>query len=146
MCRVRLLFYLFLIFRTQLLALFVTWIQLRSVWIFLWHGVSIQRHPEAYEPKCENIYILLGSWWCCMYSIWKYYTYQCMYDSRYTIWHIMTIFRFIVFVFNATFNNCSVISRRFLGMLPVLLVRLSWHQPVSRNTNRATLSVKKGSH
>ena len=31
-------------------------------------------------------------------------------------------------------------------MLPVLLVRLSWHKPVRRNANPATLSAEEGSH
>ena len=37
----------------------------------------------------------------------------------------VNIEQFMKMVFNAAFNNCSVISRRFLGKLPVLLVHLS---------------------
>ena len=43
--------------------------------------------------------------------------------------------RLIVFVFYAAFNYVSVISRRFLGKLSVILVHWSWHQPVSRIAN-----------
>ena len=49
-------------------------------------------------------------------------------------------------MFYAAFKNVSVISRRFLGELPVLLVHLSRHQPVSCYANTATLSAKEGSH
>ena len=46
----------------------------------------------------------------------------------------------------AVFNKFSVISRCFLGKLPVLLVHLFWHQTVSCNANPETLSAKEGSH
>ena len=49
-------------------------------------------------------------------------------------------------VFYNAFNNFSVISRHFPGMLPVLLVDLSRHKGVRHNANTATLSPKKGSH
>ena len=49
-------------------------------------------------------------------------------------------------VFNATFNSLSVLSQCFFGKLPVLLVRLSWHQPVCRNAIPTTLSAKMASH
>ena len=48
-------------------------------------------------------------------------------------------------MYYAVFINFSVIWRCFLGKLPVLLVNLSWHQPVSCNANPATLSAKNGS-
>ena len=50
-------------------------------------------------------------------------------------WLIVVLRRFQQFQF-------SVISRRSLSKLPVLLVILSWHQPVSCNANPATLSAK----
>ena len=40
----------------------------------------------------------------------------------------------------------SVISRRFLGRLPVLLLHSSWHHPVSRNAYPANPSAKEGSN
>ena len=60
-------------------------------------------------------------------------------------WHHSTILlhfieRFVdCFVFYAAFSNFSVWSGRFLGGLLVKLVRLSWHQTVSRNAKPATL-------
>ena len=51
-----------------------------------------------------------------------------------------------VMVFNAAFNTFAVISRRFLGKLPVLLVYLSRHQPVIWNVNPASLSATDGRH
>ena len=46
----------------------------------------------------------------------------------------------------AAFNTISVLSRRFLGKLPVLMVHLFWLQSVSLYANPATLSAKEGSH
>ena len=40
------------------------------------------------------------------------------------------------------FQHFSVMSRRFLGKLPVVLVHLFWHLPVSRNAQREALSAK----
>ena len=42
-------------------------------------------------------------------------------------------------MFFAAFNNVSVLSRRYPGKLPVLLLRLSCLQSVSRNAYNATV-------
>ena len=49
----------------------------------------------------------------------------------------------IVLVFYTTINNSLVISRRVLGKLPVLLVHLFWHKPVSRDANPKPYEPRK---
>ena len=49
----------------------------------------------------------------------------------------------LLFGVNAAFNSISVISRRLLCRLSVLLVHLSLHKTVSRNANPATLRVRR---
>ena len=53
---------------------------------------------------------------------------------------------YLLFIYYLVSTFFSVISRRSLGKVPVLLVRLSRHQPVSRNDNPTTLIAKEGNH
>ena len=59
--------------------------------------------------------------------------------------HIYLFVYHVLIVFYATFYICfRFISRRFLDMLPVLLIHLSWHKRIRLYTNSALMRVKDG--
>ena len=68
---------------------------------------------------------------------------DCNLPSTLKIWLTLLVTKLSDWLFDVLccFQHFSVILQHFLGKLPVLLVQLFWHQPVSWNTNPATPSA-----
>ena len=103
----------------------------------LWAGVVVSHHVLW---RCSHGRSVGRGWGPIVCRSLKIEIYKLLLHAFHRIISCLNIY---CLVLKATFNNFSVISRHFLGKLPVLLVHFSWHQSVSRY---AILSTKEGSH